>query len=69
MTWKPTMDLRFVLVDHRQKLLQQKWAEYAMYAVQTAPNAPAEAHELETANFEWRDVPLVDEEDSDDRAD
>ena len=69
MTWKPTMELRFVLMDHGIKLLQQKHLEVAKYAVSDGPGSTARVEERETGAVAWRDVPLVDEEDSDDRAD
>ena len=68
MTWKPTMELRFVLMDHGRKLLQQRWIGFREFATTTGPAQPVMVETVESES-EWRDVPLIDEEDSDDRAD
>ena len=77
MTWKPTMELRFRQTYYSKsdsttgsyKILQQKHLEVGKYAVSNGPGATARVEERETGAVAWLDVPLVDEEDSDDRAD
>ena len=76
MSWERTMELRFSVTYYTKsnettgsyKLLQQKWVERKPMIVSDAPGVTRTDYLL-TGETQWRDVPLVDQEDSDDRAD
>ena len=71
MSWKPSVELRFVTryedvtsdVARGINILQQKWFEYKSVRVSTAPGTEGDVTMIKTDEFEWRDVALVEAKD------
>jgi len=58
------MELRFYISDGL-KLLQQKWVGHHAVAITEGPNLQPKVEFIESGEFEWRDIPLVEEKTDD----